>query len=371
MAAPVSEDTVRSVLARPTWAVVGCSPDASRDSHRIARLLKSRGYRVIPVNPAAEEILGERCYPSLAEVPESIDVVDVFRRSEEAGRHVDEAIETGAKAVWMQLGVIDEAAAKRARAAGLDAVMDRCPAIEIPHLGIEGPAETPGAGDGGWRDQVLEVHRPPEDVPAMYSRLAPVYEVWAKLTETKPRRRVMQLATPSPGEDVLEVATGTGAQLVELARRNGEGRTAGVEPSEGMLRQTRRRVREAGLQDVEVVEGSALELPFEDASFDLLVNGYMLDLLPKDDIPRALSEFERVLRPGGRLVLSNMTRGERGSHRVWDWLYARGLNLTANCRGVLAAPVLEELGGFEDVRREYLFQMLFPTEVVTARRSEA
>jgi len=102
-------------------------------------MLQSRGYEVIPVNPACEELLGVPCYPALADVPEQIDVVDIFRRASAAGRHVDEAIEVGASAVWMQLGVIDEAAAARARAAGLDVVMDRCPAIEMPRLGISGP----------------------------------------------------------------------------------------------------------------------------------------------------------------------------------------------------------------------------------------
>jgi predicted CoA-binding protein len=134
------EEVIRSVLeGRRTWAVVGCSPDPGRDSHRIARMLQSRGYEVIPVNPSCDEVLGVRCYPRLADVPKQVDVVDIFRRSSEAGRHVDEAIAAGASAVWMQLGVIDEAAAERARAAGLDVVMDRCPAIEMPRLGITGP----------------------------------------------------------------------------------------------------------------------------------------------------------------------------------------------------------------------------------------
>jgi ubiquinone/menaquinone biosynthesis C-methylase UbiE len=195
-----------------------------------------------------------------------------------------------------------------------------------------------------------------------------VYEAWARLTEARPRRRVLELAAVRAGEDVLEVATGTGAQLVELAQRNPSGRTVGVELAEGMLAQTRKRLAAAGLEArVEVLQASALELPLEDESFDLVVNGYMLDLLPRDDIPRALAEFKRVLRPGGRLVLSNMTKGERRHHRLWDALYARGINLTANCRGVLAAPVLDELG-FTGVRREYMAQAGFPTEVVTARK---
>jgi predicted CoA-binding protein len=129
------DDDVEAILTgMRTWAVVGCSPDPGRDSHRIAALLQRRGYRVIPVNPGAEEILGERCYASLTAVPEPVEVVDVFRRSSAAGAHVDEAIAIGARAVWMQLGVIDHAAAERARAAGLRVVMDRCPAIEIPRL---------------------------------------------------------------------------------------------------------------------------------------------------------------------------------------------------------------------------------------------
>jgi predicted CoA-binding protein len=135
------DDTIRELLSAPlTWAVVGCSPRPHRDSHRIADLLKRRGNRIVPVNPdaAGSEILGEPCHPSLTALPADadIDVVDIFRRWDAAGAHVDEAIAIGARAVWMQLGVIDEAAADRAQAAGLTVVMDRCPAIEIRRLGL-------------------------------------------------------------------------------------------------------------------------------------------------------------------------------------------------------------------------------------------
>jgi predicted CoA-binding protein len=135
------DDSIRAALGHRGWAVVGCSPDEGRDSNRIARLLDARGYAVTPVNPAATEILERRCHPTIAEAAaaETIDVVDIFRRSDAAGAHVDEAIEVGALAIWMQLGVVDEAAAERARAAGLTVVMDRCPAIEMPRLGIDGP----------------------------------------------------------------------------------------------------------------------------------------------------------------------------------------------------------------------------------------
>ena len=107
-------------------AVVGLSLDPHRPSHGVARYLQRAGYRIIPVNPNVEEVLGERAYPRLRYVPDSIDVVDVFRRSEFVGPIVDEAIAMKLPAVWLQDGVIDEAAAQRARAAGLDVVMDDC-----------------------------------------------------------------------------------------------------------------------------------------------------------------------------------------------------------------------------------------------------
>ena len=129
------DDDIRHVLTSyRTWAVVGCSDSPYRDSNRIAALLKSRGYTVIPVNPEVSgtihgEPVLDRLEPGLG-----IEVVDLFRRSSAVSAHVDEAIAIGAKAVWMQLGVIDHEAAERARAAGLRVVVDRCPAIELPRL---------------------------------------------------------------------------------------------------------------------------------------------------------------------------------------------------------------------------------------------
>jgi uncharacterized protein len=138
-----SDAYLRDILTSVrTIAVVGASPRPHRPSHGVMRYLQRQGYRTIPVNPfaAGGTILGERCYAALGEIPVDlagqIDMVDVFRRSEAAGAAVDEAIAIGAKVVWMQLAVIDEAAAARAEARGLKVVMDRCPAIEIPRLGL-------------------------------------------------------------------------------------------------------------------------------------------------------------------------------------------------------------------------------------------
>ena len=109
-----------------TVAVVGLSDNPSRDSHRVASYLKRAGYRIIPVNPTLDEVLGERCYPDLSSVSESVDLVDIFRRSDKVAPVVDEAIRKSAKYVWMQDGVVDESAAERARAAGIAVVMDNC-----------------------------------------------------------------------------------------------------------------------------------------------------------------------------------------------------------------------------------------------------
>ncbi|MFJ3218677.1 CoA-binding protein [Kitasatospora sp. NPDC086801] len=128
--------TVRGILTGTggTWAVVGLSNNTARAAYGVARVLQRYGKRVVPVHPKAETVLGEPGYASLAEVPFPVDVVDVFVNSALAGEVADQAVAAGAKAVWFQLGVVDEAAYARTRTAGLAMVMDKCPAIEIPLL---------------------------------------------------------------------------------------------------------------------------------------------------------------------------------------------------------------------------------------------
>ena len=130
-------ETVARLLTTPgRWAVVGLSAKKWRTAYSIALLLQRRGMEIIPIHPSAEEVHGAKGYARLADVPGPIDVVDVFVRSELAGDVVDQAIAVGAGAVWLQLGVVDEEAASRATAAGLDVVMDTCPAIEVSRLGL-------------------------------------------------------------------------------------------------------------------------------------------------------------------------------------------------------------------------------------------
>ncbi|MEU6328079.1 CoA-binding protein [Streptomyces sp. NPDC047049] len=128
--------TIRKILTElgDTWAVVGLSGNEQRAAHGVAEVLQRYGKRIVPVHPKAETVHGEQGYPSLAAIPFPVDVVDVFVNSEQAGGIADEAVAVGAKAVWFQLGVVDEAAWDRVHESGLAMVMDRCPAIEIPRL---------------------------------------------------------------------------------------------------------------------------------------------------------------------------------------------------------------------------------------------
>ncbi|WP_181787366.1 CoA-binding protein [Streptomyces phytophilus] len=130
------QETIRRILTATgdTWAVVGLSDNSARAAYGVARVLQRYGKRIVPVHPKAETVHGEQGYASLADIPFPVDVVDVFVNSDLAGGVADEAVANGAKAVWFQLDVIDEDAYERVRAAGLDMVMNRCPAIEIPLL---------------------------------------------------------------------------------------------------------------------------------------------------------------------------------------------------------------------------------------------
>ncbi|MCK4885704.1 CoA-binding protein [Candidatus Bathyarchaeota archaeon] len=140
----LSQEEIKSVLETyRTVAIVGLSRDPDKASYRVAQYLESVGYRIIPVNPFADEILGEKCYKSLLEVPDTIDIVDIFRPSEDVPAIVDEAITIknrvgSPNVIWMQLGIVNEEAAKRAREAGFTVVVDRCMMIEHRRLSMDG-----------------------------------------------------------------------------------------------------------------------------------------------------------------------------------------------------------------------------------------
>ena len=204
---------------------------------------------------------------------------------------------------------------------------------------------------------------PKASVSSVYDRIAPVYDLWAWLTERNARRRCLELAAIRDGEDVLEVAVGTGLAFAEILAANPSGRNEGIDLTPAMLARAERKAARSGTDNYRLQVGDAYQLDFPDDSFDVLVNNYMFDLLPEADFPLVLAEFRRVLRSGGRLAMVNMTLGECWYNGLWPRLYALNPALLGGCRGVSLLPFLRERG-FERTTREYLSQMTFPSEVV-------
>jgi ubiquinone/menaquinone biosynthesis C-methylase UbiE len=199
----------------------------------------------------------------------------------------------------------------------------------------------------------------------IYRRIAPSYDLWAWLTESKARDRCLELAAIQNGEAVLEVAVGTGLAFEKILKLNPSGLNEGIDLTDAMLSRADRRAAKSGLHNYRLRIGDAYDLDFPDDSFDVLVNNYMFDLLPERDFATVLDEFKRVLRPGGRLAMVNMTKGERCYNGIWERIYRINPALLGGCRGVELLPKLESCG-FEQIRREYLSQLSFPSEIVCA-----
>jgi len=200
-------------------------------------------------------------------------------------------------------------------------------------------------------------------VADIYRRIAPSYDLWAWLTESKARDRCLELAAIRNGEDVLEVATGTGLAFAKILQANPAGRNEGIDLTEAMLIRAEKRAAKSGSDNYRLRIGDAYALDFPDDSFDVLINNYLFDLLPQQDFSTVLQEFKRVLRPGGRLAMVNMTRGKRWYNGIWEGIYRIRPALLGGCRGVSLLPQLAACG-FRQTGREYVSQFTFPSEVV-------
>lgn len=203
-------------------------------------------------------------------------------------------------------------------------------------------------------------------VPDTYRKVAPIYDLWARLTESKARDRCIDLAGIRDGEAVLEVAVGTGLAFEKILLANPSGRVEGIDLTDGMLLRAERRAAATGRTNYRLSIGDAYDLDFDDDSFDILINNYMFDLLPERDFRRVLAEFSRVLRPGGRLVMVNMTRGQRWYNGIWTLVYNVSPALLGGCRGVSLVEHLHD-AGFQQIERQYLSQFTFPSEIITGR----
>jgi ubiquinone/menaquinone biosynthesis C-methylase UbiE len=211
----------------------------------------------------------------------------------------------------------------------------------------------------------LDARVPQSEIGQIYDRIAFIYDVWGRLTESHARNRALELAELQDGLDILEVAFGTGLALCEIVKRNRQGQNLGIDLSKGMLRKTAQRLRRLGKVNYSLQIGTAFDLDLENECVDLLMNNYMFDLIAFEDMGRVLAEFRRVLRRGGKLILVNMTEGEGWGSQIYDWLYNLSPKLMGGCRGVKLSELLQEYGFKVDVR-EYYQQLLFPSEVIRA-----
>ena len=214
---------------------------------------------------------------------------------------------------------------------------------------------------------VLDARIRQENIGAVYDRIAPIYDIWGRLTESKARNRALELVEIEDGQSILEVAVGTGLAFSEIIKRNPNGTNTGIDLSQGMLSKAKKRVSHLPEANYTLKVGSAFHLDIEDESIDLLVNNYMFDLIPFEDMPKILEEFKRVLKKDGKLILINMTEGERLGSKLYDLVYTISPKTMGGCRGVKLADRLKK-HDFKVEIREYYQQMLFPSEVILARK---
>ncbi len=206
-----------------------------------------------------------------------------------------------------------------------------------------------------------------EDIVPLYDSLAQFYDIWGVLAESRARKRAVELAGVEDGQNILEVAVGTGLAFYQLVRRNPNGRNLGVDLSTGMLNRARKRLGRLPLRNYELKVGSAFHIPAGDEQFDLLLNNYMFDLIAFREMDAILKEFKRVLKKGGKLVLVNMTKGERFGSGIYDFLFRLSPKWIGGCRGVnLRERVAKH--GFQIDIREYHQQLFFPSEVILAHK---
>jgi ubiquinone/menaquinone biosynthesis C-methylase UbiE len=211
--------------------------------------------------------------------------------------------------------------------------------------------------------EILEARYTHEEIVRKYNWIAPIYDLFGILMESKARQRAIDMAAIKNGEKILEVAFGTGLNFVEILKRNPQGWVDGIDVSMKMLERAQKRISKTGHKNYTLYLGDCRHLPFEDGAFDILMTQYLLDILPVEDFTPILLQFRRVLKDGGRIVLVNMTKGERWLNKIYEEIYKLKPPLLAGCRGVMAQPFLEEIG-FKEFQREFVSQLGFPSEVV-------
>lgn len=216
----------------------------------------------------------------------------------------------------------------------------------------------------GYRKK-LDARVPQNEIAGIYDSLSKIYDLWGNLTESRARNRALELAEIKNGQKILEVAVGTGLAFYEIVKQNPDGTNIGIDISAGMLKKAQKRLNQLSGANYELKQASAFQLEAEEEQFDVLINNYMFDLIPFDQMDAVLAEFKRVLKKGGKLVLVNMTIGERFGSSIYDFMYRVSPRLMGGCRGIRLSEKLKE-HGFNTKLREYHQQCLLPSEVILA-----
>jgi len=212
----------------------------------------------------------------------------------------------------------------------------------------------------------IKVQASKDDVRRLYARLSHLYDSWGFLMESKAVGRAIEIANIRDGENILEVAVGTGTLFKRIVALNHRGKNEGIDLSPDMLSRAKKRLGKR-FTNYSLQVGDAYSLPHPDDTFDLLLNNYMFDLLPEEDFGQVLLEFRRVLSHKGRMVITSMTFGQRWYSRIWDWLVHRNPSLLAGCRPVsLEEDMLHT--GFQNIHAEYISQLTFPSMVIYAEK---
>ncbi len=207
-------------------------------------------------------------------------------------------------------------------------------------------------------------------VKRQYARVAWLYDIWSRLTEDKALKRLLAAVEIEDGTQILEVAVGTGRLFADLVTRNPTGYNEGIDLSPVMLARARQRLdRSKAVSSYQLQEGSAYKLPFESASFDLLISTFLLDLLPVEDFPRVLGEFERVLHPGGKLAMAYFSQGLKRANHFWAWVAKHFPVLLTGCRPVVVEPSLRQLK-FRILHHEEISQNTFPSAIVIVQKKK-
>ena len=213
----------------------------------------------------------------------------------------------------------------------------------------------------------LDAKIPQHKISGLYDGMAWYYDVWAHFTEKKAQDKAIELSKIKDGLTILDVAVGTGNLFNRILKRNPSGFNIGIDISKGMLTKAKSKLLKQPNQNYSLDIGSAFDIKMNKHAVDILFNNYMFDLIPFNQMGAVIDEFFRVLKPSGKLVLVNMTKAERIGAGLYERIYRIFPSLMGGCRGVQQNNILTEYG-FKVISREYVQQMLFPSEVILATK---